>query len=87
MAEDFELVVKTCDETGMCAALQGRAHPAGFGGVGFRSIATVNIKAKVKVAKIEWAGVGYYTSRKDRGLLLNFCPFCGGRPGRLANRK
>ena len=34
-----------------------------------------------------FAGVTYHLSAKDRGLLLNVCPWCKGKPGYLLHRR
>jgi len=73
---------KRCDKDGMCVFLEARITVSGKG---FRSLDTVNIDPKYQ-AHSRWRGVSYHSSANDRGLLINFCPWCGGKPGDLANR-
>ena len=66
---------RNCDATGMCSPLAERTDP--FATKGFKSVHTVNLNTNVQ----RFFGVAYKRSAKDRGLMLNVCPFCGGKPG------
>jgi len=66
--------MNTCNKDGCCTHL---AERLGDGGKGFKALHTV--KRDSNVAR--FLGVVYKTSAKDNGLLLNWCPFCGGQPG------
>lgn len=69
--------VKRCDKDGCCNHLAERLTR----GKGFNPIYTVNINNKVGSARSKFKGVSCKTSAKDAGLMLNYCPFCGGEPG------
>ena len=75
MSEEKEEFRK-CDRDGCCSFLSSRIEDHGKG---FHSINTINIKDFSRPAIFR--GVAYKTSAKDKGLMLNFCPFCGGQPG------
>lgn len=64
-----------CTATTMCQPLAQRADP--HAAKGFRSYWTTNLKTSEE----RFLGVAYATDRKDRGLMLNVCPFCKGAPG------
>jgi hypothetical protein len=59
----------------MCATLAERCEPAPS--KGFKAIHTTNFKT----GKKRFFGVAYKRNAKDRGLMLNVCPFCYGEPG------
>jgi hypothetical protein len=60
-----------CDTNGCCSHLGKRL---GNGGKGFAAKHTIN-----SANQTAFLGVAY--KMKDKGLMLNYCPFCGGRPG------
>ena len=66
--------MNTCNKDGCCTHL---AERLGDGGKGFKALHTVKRDSNVT----RFLGVAYKTSAKDNGLLLNWCPFCGGQPG------
>jgi hypothetical protein len=41
---------------------------------GFVNIRVINVKTGIE----RELGIAYKINAKDRGLLINFCPFCGG---------
>jgi len=63
-----------CNDKNVCPALQERLVESGRG---FYSIDTVSIHHN----RTKFQGVAYKKSGKDKGLMLNWCPFCGGKPG------
>lgn len=65
-----------CSETNVCNLLSDRLVDSGKG---FKALHTVNTNEPTYEER--FLGVAYKTSQKDNGLLLNFCPFCGGKPG------
>lgn len=65
--------MKRCNESECCKPLAERLGD----GKGFNALFTFNDDEK----KQRFLGVAYKRSAKDRGLLLNWCPFCGGTPG------
>ena len=69
--------LKRCGIDSMCAFMEKRLTDDR---AGFRSIHTINGN------RMRWRGVSYHESATDRGLLVNFCPWCGGKPGDMANR-
>lgn len=73
-------VLDKCGQDGLCKWLDERSavgQPKGF-----RHLYTINLSAQKAAA---WRGISYHTSTRDRGVLINFCPFCGGKTGPLAN--
>lgn len=68
---------KRCDESGMCKFLAERVMLGLAGGRGLHTMETINMKT----GKTTFRGVAYKTDSKDKGLMINFCPFCGKRPG------
>jgi len=66
--------VKNCDEHNVCDHLSKRLVD---GGKGFKALHTVKRDSN----ETRFLGVAYKTSAKDKGLLLNWCPWCGGKPG------
>lgn len=76
MMADF----KKCNVSGLCAHLEERLSDPGVRR-GFVSVTTINSKSIGGT----WRGVVFKTDAKDRGMVLNFCPFCGGKPGPWAH--
>lgn len=72
---------KRCDEHGMCEALEERLTE---NTKGFHPIHTLDRGANPESWTLQWRGVSYHMNAKDKGLLINFCPWCGGKPGDLA---
>jgi len=68
--------MKLCDTDGCCDHLGKRLVD---GGKGFKALHTLKMGDPSSVTR--FLGVAYKTSAKDRGLLLNVCPWCGGKPG------
>lgn len=72
-----------CGPDGLCKWMFDRAavgQPKGF-----RHLYTIKLSAQTMNAAATWRGISYHMSTRDRGVLVNFCPFCGGKPGPLAN--
>lgn len=69
-----------CNANGCCNHL---AERLGDGGKGFHAFHTVKRDSN----EARFLGVAYKTSAKDKGLLLNWCPFCGGKPGHFERDK
>lgn len=65
-------VVKCCHPT-FCEQLESYFNT--FGRRGFASVTTINIKE----GKTRLIGVRYCDTNKssDKGVMLNFCPWCG----------
>ena len=76
MSEQF----KPCDETNLCKFM---AERVGDGGKGLKALYTVRMDAKPGEDGYteRLLGVAYKTCAKDKGLLLNVCPWCQGKPG------
>jgi len=72
---------RPCDETGMCPALHARTDDPASTRRGFRAIHTVDPTALVGNVTTRFLGVAYHYEARDRGLLINRCPWCGGHPG------
>lgn len=65
-----------CNLLGMCDLLLARCVDSGKG---FKALHTINLMDASVVSK--FFGVAYRISNKDKGLMLNACPFCRGEPG------
>lgn len=68
---------KKCGADSVCSSLASRLNDPYTRQKGFRSQHTVNLKTDEE----RFLGVSYHTSAGDKGLMLNYCPFCGGQPG------
>lgn len=68
---------KKCNTKRMCRFLQERVTLGMGGGVGLHTVETTNFKT----GKSYFRGVAYKTIARDNGLVINHCPFCGGKPG------
>jgi hypothetical protein len=66
-----------CHQDGCCYPLGSRLIDTGKG---FKPLYTIQMNSGPS-AETRFFGVVYKKSQSDRGLLINFCPFCGGRPG------
>lgn len=64
-----------CSEAGMCQTMLDKV--SGNDGKGLVAFHTANPDTHTD----RFLGVAYKTSAKDRGLMLNVCPWCGGHPG------
>ena len=71
----------TCDAEHVCHWLEDRTSP--HRAKGFASVVTLNLDS----GETKWQGVAYHTGAKDSGLMLAYCPFCGGRPGPAAQQE
>lgn len=67
--------VKTCSADALCNAMESRINKTS--GVGLHASNTLNLET----GKVRLLGIAYKTSAKDKGLLLNVCPWCRGEPG------
>lgn len=66
-----------CHEEGCCRSMGDRLVDSGKG---LHALHTVN-RDDPNNTHTRFLGVAYKTSAKDKGLLLNWCPWCGGQPG------
>lgn len=66
--------MKKCDQDGCCEHLAKRITDKNRG---FRAVHAVKLDGKPS----RFVGVAYKMNADDRGLMLNWCPFCGGEPG------
>ncbi|KQP02504.1 hypothetical protein [Pseudorhodoferax sp. Leaf265] len=69
------MTTSTCTATTMCGTMAQRADP--YNAKGLRSVWTVSRDTTEQ----RFLGVAYATGRKDKGLMLNTCPWCRGEPG------
>lgn len=60
-----------CTKKSDCEAMANRITE---GGAGFEHVTLFNIST----SKARYIGIRYRKNRKDRGIMLNFCPWCGG---------
>lgn len=63
------------EETGFCSPLADRLEGVAHKGKGFTQLAVLSGDA----LKLKIVGVCYKTGGSDKGLMLNFCPFCGSK--------
>ena len=70
-----------CDTEGPCWALGKVLRQDG---AGFRSILMLNKRPQKCEPMTKWVGVAFYASAHGTGTALNFCPWCGGKPGAVA---
>lgn len=63
-----------CNDKQWCKWLDERLND-GYHGKGFCAVDVVHHET----GTVSSYGVRYRTSSKDKGLMLNFCPFCGER--------
>jgi hypothetical protein len=57
-----------CNEHNICENLKSRLVDRGRG-------------FYPKEASVELLGVAYKETKKDKGLMVNYCPWCGRTPG------
>ena len=74
MSDEYK---KCSKEYGFCETLSARVREAGSNSKGFVAMQTLNLSSKVGSPQIKTIGVMYKTSKSDRGLMLNECPWCG----------
>jgi hypothetical protein len=60
-------------EKGFCSTMAAKIKFPGEGGYGFFAVMVMNSKELTQTL----AGAMYKTSAKDRGVMMNFCPYCG----------
>jgi hypothetical protein len=69
-----EMIKQACcwkeDKLSLCPSLSSRLGES----KGLVFIKVINLKTGIE----RELGIAYKTDAKDRGLLINFCPFCGG---------
>jgi hypothetical protein len=66
-----------CTADSMCKTMASRLNDPYTRAKGLRAQYTVNLKPNEE----RLLGVSYHTSAADKGLMLNTCPWCGGKPG------
>lgn len=65
---------KRCSEDHICHVLESRLVDSGKG---FKALHAINMTT----GNFRLLGVAYKQNAKDKGLLLNVCPWCRGEPG------
>jgi hypothetical protein len=72
-----------CENGKLCNNLAKRAYPYKKDARGFVVVRHITIKQmseqQIGLDDSVISGVGYKETAKDRGVMLNFCPFCGER--------
>lgn len=63
-----------CTASDLCTRMAARVDESDRGLVSIYS-------ENVKTGEPRFLGVAYKINKKDRGLMLNTCPWCGGEPG------
>lgn len=67
-----------CGTDSICNALDSLIEGANFEtSKGFCTVHVINTSSD----KIRLFGVAYKRRKADKGVMLNFCPFCGQKPG------
>lgn len=75
--------IDKCSALKPCEWLEERID-FGVTGKGFHALYCLDPSClQEKEARHYLYAVSYSTSKKDKGIILNYCPFCGGRPGEL----
>lgn len=76
---------KQCDSTDICAALDAQLE----GDNAARDDSGFHMEESYipQTDTFEFVGVIYVKDCSTKNSFLNFCPFCGGRPGVVANRE
>ena len=75
--KEEEKRVQRCvpEEKRLCSSLSERAHVEA--NTTHRAGFDVLVTYQMATGHELWRGVAYRTSGKDRGVMINFCPFCG----------
>lgn len=67
-----------CGPDSVCNALDSRIEGANYEtSKGFCTMHVIN----TKTGTTRFFGVAYKQRKADKGVMLNFCPFCGQKPG------
>ncbi len=75
--------MKKCSATELCEHLENRLD-GGFKKKGFAPLLALDERSLEKAFGENYLyAVAYRTDAKDYGLIINYCPWCGGRPGRV----
>jgi len=75
---------KLCNADGLCEFMKDRvcgSYPERK--KGFLLLQVLN----VKLNEIVSTGVVYKATPQDKGLVVNYCPWCGGRPLQMSNKE
>lgn len=71
---------KCNNEQGFCKTLSDRLDPACHHGKGMQPLSVMDMNALVgDSSAIKCVGVLYKTDSKDRGVMFNYCPYCGNK--------
>lgn len=77
-AVDPLVIPVLCGPDSICNALDSRIEGANYETTkGFCSVHVIN----TKTGKTRFFGVAYKERKADKGVMLNYCPFCGQKPG------
>jgi hypothetical protein len=72
-----------CRQGKLCNDLVNLTHPYETGMCGFVVVRHIKIsqleKSQIGLEELDMSGVGYKSSAKHKGVMLNYCPFCGAR--------
>lgn len=72
------LVIPVCGPDSICNALDKFVEGANYEtNKGFCTVHVINFKE----GTTHLFGVAYKIKKRDKGVMLNYCPFCGGQPG------
>ena len=76
---------KQCDSTDICAALDAQLE----GDNAARDEQGFHLEESYipQTDTFEFVGIKYVKNWDEKNSFLNFCPYCGGRPGVVANRE
>ncbi len=65
--------MKECSKDSFCSGIKRYLEPSGTRGKGFHILTTMNMTT----GDFKTLGISYKANVKDRGVMLNNCPWCG----------
>lgn len=79
----MDVKIEKCGERELCDYLSG-CIDGGHKKKGFGLLECLEPESlKERTGRTYIYGVAYRTNSRDKGLVINYCPFCGGKPGRV----
>lgn len=72
------VIPEPCGPDNICPALESRIEGANFEtSKGFCTVHVINFNT----GNTQFFGVAYKERKSDKGVMINYCPFCGQKPG------
>ena len=89
LTEEKPIKKSKCDKsTGCCDVLLDRLEENNYRGKGFSRVLVVTREDFLKEGfEPKLIGIKYKTGTKDRGIMLNHCPFCGEKLDWFRNKE